>query len=471
VTRRAVVAAVALCALAACSIAAPAAPAQRPPYDVRVFARVPSPGSPEPIVVMPDRTVYVGTNQFGKGSDEDAGAPSRVFAYSPDGKLVRTYVLQGQPLDQDHGIQGLARDGDGILYLLDRSADPRMVTLDPVTGVQRRYASFRDVPPCSAAAGSTDCSATNLDGPAGPDYVAFAPDGTAYVTDIDQGLIWRVPRGGGRAEVWFTDPRLESVYGPNGIQVLADGRTLLFANTGSNPSAGNPTTGRLYKLPVRPDGRPGELSQLWESRPVDGPDGFALGSSGRIYLALAAAAQLVVISPEGEELARIPSTPVENQAQEIPFDGPASVAFMDDRVLVTNQTFPDANPPHWAVLDVKVEERGLAPFAPFVAPRAQPGPLPRLRLTVKPRRVRAGVRRRFRFRVTVKRAGKRVAVRGALVRFAGRRVRTGKRGRARVRMRFKHRGRRRAVVTAAGALPAVARVRVVRRARAVSRSG
>ena len=84
-------------ALAALAVApASAYAAARPVDDVRVFAHVPHPGSPEPIVVAPDRSVYVGTNQLGKGSDEDAAAPSRVFKFSPAGRLLRSYVLRDE---------------------------------------------------------------------------------------------------------------------------------------------------------------------------------------------------------------------------------------------------------------------------------------------------------------------------------------------------------------------------------------
>ena len=120
---------------------------------------------------------------------------------------MREYEIEGQPLEENHGIQGLAFDRDGLLYALDRSADPRVLVLDPATGRQRVYARFRDVPPCSGEPDG-ECSATRLDGPAGPDYATFAPNGDLYVTDIDQALIWRVPKGGGRADIWLTDPRL-----------------------------------------------------------------------------------------------------------------------------------------------------------------------------------------------------------------------------------------------------------------------
>jgi hypothetical protein len=273
--------------------------------DIDVFTRIGPPGQPEPIAVGRDGRIYVGTNQLGHG---DKDAPSKVFAYSDRGELIRDYVIEGQPLDKSHGIQGVVADRDGLLYALDRSADPRVIVLDPATGEQRVYARFRDVPPCGAAPGSPggDCSDSRLDGPAGPDYAVFSPSGDLYVTDIDQALIWKVPKGGGRADIWLTDARLESVYGPNGIQFMADGRTLLFANTASNPGAGNPATGRLYTVPVEPDGRAGALTQVWESRPLDAPDGIAIARSGNVYVALAGASQVLLLSPQYEELARAP---------------------------------------------------------------------------------------------------------------------------------------------------------------------
>jgi sugar lactone lactonase YvrE len=350
----------ALALLALGAVGVPGAQAAREPLDIRVFARVGQPGQPEPIAVGPKRRrIFVGTNQQGRG---DADAPSKVFAYNRGGELRREFVLEGQPLQEDHGIQGLAFDGRGLLYALDRSATPRVVRINRSTGRQRTFATFRDVPSCSASGRERNCSATIGDMPAAPDYTTFAPDGRLYVTDVEQALIWRVGRRGGRAKVWFTDPRLENLFGPNGSQFMADGRTLLFAVTARGPVTGDPTRGALYTLPVRDDGRPGKLTEFWTSRPFDGPDGFAIARSGNVYLALAGANQLAVISPGGEEMARVPTTPLENLQMEIPFEGPASLAFLGRRVLLTNQTSPAAgsgNPDRWAVFDIWAGERGL----------------------------------------------------------------------------------------------------------------
>ncbi|MEA2134618.1 MAG: hypothetical protein QOC68_2527 [Solirubrobacteraceae bacterium] len=84
---------------------------------------------------------------------------------------------------------------------------------------------------------------------------------------------------------------------------------------------------------------------------------------------------------------------------------------------------------------------------------------PRLRVRVAPRRVRAGRRTRFRFRVSSR--GR--PVRGAKVRFAGKTKRTGRRGRAVIVRRFAHRGVRRAVVTKRGKRTARVRIRVLPR--------
>jgi len=352
---------VAVCALAL-GASAPAT-ASRVPLDIRVFAHVPPPGQPEPVVVGPHhRRIFVGTNQQGKG---DAAAPSRVLVYTRGGELVRHITLRGQDLSQDHGIQGLAFDGRGRLYVLDRSSTPRVVRINLRTGRQRVYATFRDVPPCSDAE-PKGCSATVGDAAPAPDYPAFDRRGRLYVTDLQQALVWRVPRNGGKARVWLTDPRLENLFGPNGIQFVSP-RTILFVCSAMSPSTGTPTSGALLRVRVRPDGAAGPLSTVWQSRPFDGPDGFAVGRSGRIYMALALANQLLVLSPGGEELERVPATPVDNAAMEVPFDGPASAAFLGRRLLLTNQTSPVAGsgePDHWAVFDVYAGERGLPLYRP-----------------------------------------------------------------------------------------------------------
>jgi hypothetical protein len=85
-----------------------------------------------------------------------------------------------------------------------------------------------------------------------------------------------------------------------------------------------------------------------------------------------------------------------------------------------------------------------------------------IRLTVTPRTVLAGARRRFRFRATAISGGRRGPVAGATIRFAGTTIRTDVRGRASVVKRLRSAGRYRARASRPGMSSATARVRVVR---------
>ena len=192
---------------------------------MELFARVPDPGSPEGIAVDSQGTVFVGTAPK-EGGPAGAHRPSKVFKFDGAGNLLGEYVIAGQDFDDPfYGVLGMAFDAADNLYAVD-AAPPRVLRLNPGTGAQDTYAEFEDVPPCDSSPGTDQCSPTDLDQPALPDYPVFAPDGTMYVTDLNQALIWRVPPGGGRGEIWFSDPGLETLFGPNGIQFLADGRTL-----------------------------------------------------------------------------------------------------------------------------------------------------------------------------------------------------------------------------------------------------
>jgi hypothetical protein len=196
----------------------------------------------------------------------------------------------------------------------------------------------------------------------------------------------------------------------------------MFATTSHSPPTGNPTVGGLYKLPIGPDGRPGALEMFWESRPFDGPDGFAIARSGNVYLALAGSSQLVRISPAGVETARIPEP---GNQPDPPFDGPASVAFAGQSALVTNQSYPAGNPDHWVVFDVFTGEAGLPLFRPRIGADGAPGTgrlRVRLRLVFERGRDARGRRCAIgRVRASVK-GRDRGRVRAVTFRFDGRRV-------------------------------------------------
>jgi hypothetical protein len=198
---------------------------------------------------------------------------------------------------------------------------------------------------------------------------------------------------------------------------------------------------------VRRDGRAGELRRVWTSRPADGPDGIALARSGRIYVALSIGNALAVVSPDGREVARFPATPEANARLAVPFDGPASLAFLGRRLLVTNQSPLRSNPASWALFDVWAGEAGVPLFHPVVAPAAR---RPRIKLSVTPRSVPLGTRRRLTFLATVGRGTRRRAIAGAKIVFAGRTLRTNRKGRATLRVALTGPRVVRALATATG---------------------
>ena len=336
-------------ALLAAALPAAAAHADRARWDTRALATVPTPGFPARAYVAPSHRIYEGTYDNPAGDS----VPSRVFEYLPDGTLLRSWTIRGQDLSQAHGVQVATSDSKGRLVLLDK-APARVILLDPRTGAQTTYATFADLPTC----GAPPCSPALRDETPMADYGAWGPDGSLYVTDYQQAVIWRVPPGGGAAQVWLADHRLDGdMFGTAGITLAADHRTLLISQGSSaGLMAGNPTTGRIYTVAIGDDGKPGELKQLWESGPAEAPDGLAIARSGRIYVALVSpiANQLVAIGPDGKEIDRSPAT----------YDSPSSVAFLGDSLIVADQSYVNGDPSHMQILDVAVGEPGIPELIP-----------------------------------------------------------------------------------------------------------
>src|SRR3954454_482458 len=154
--------------------------------------------------------------------------------------------MQAQIPSKPHGVQVATSDKRGKLVLLDKSP-PRVVFLDRGTGAQKTYAAFT--------------------GDAIPNYAAWGPDGSLYVTDYGQPIIWRIPKGGGKPVEWLRDARLDGgQFGTTGIVLGADRKSLLVA-VQSQAGLGtltNPATGRIFTIPLGSDAKPGQMTQFWE---------------------------------------------------------------------------------------------------------------------------------------------------------------------------------------------------------------
>jgi hypothetical protein len=137
------------------------------------------------------------------------------------------------------------------------------------------------------------------------------------------------------------------------------------------------------------------MTQLWESRAADGPDGFGIAKSGAIYMSLLATNQLAVIEANGTERERFPRTPGSgDNGSAVPFDGPSNVSFLGTRLMVANQAFFSGDRTRHAILDVESGEEGLPELIP-PAPRVDaPPPAAKPRKRWSCRRYRTAKKRR-----------------------------------------------------------------------------
>jgi hypothetical protein len=340
----------------------PAVAAARPRGDVQVLALIPAPGFP----ALPH---VLGGHIFEGTYDNPAGdsVPSRVLEYTGSGELLNSWTISGQDLSQPHGVQVAANDAAGRLLLLDKTSG-RIIRLDPRTGAQTPYAQVPHLPTCSTTAAGAPCKPATLDLAPMPDYAAWGPDGSLYVTDYQQAVIWRIPPGGGAGQIWLADPRLDGgPFGTACILLMPDRRTLLFdqASDGGLGGGGNPTTGKLYEVPIESGDHPGPLKQLWESGPADAPDGCALTRSGHVYITLAGESnQVVELDSAGNELARFGQQYSGANNSPVPFDTPSGVAFYGTRLIIANQSYLAQNTANMALLDLETGEQGAPVYVP-----------------------------------------------------------------------------------------------------------
>ena len=291
-------------ALLAAALPAAAAHADRPRWDTRTLATVPPPGYPARAYVAPNGRIYEGTYDNPSGDT----VPSRVFEYLADGTLLRSWTIRGQDLSQAHGVQVATSDAKGRLVLLDK-APARVILLDPRTGAQTTYATFADLP---ALPDQTPM----------PDYGAWGPDGSLYVTDYQQASSGASRRAAARRRSGW--PTRSSTAARSAPRASRSRRTTGRSSSAraARPGWRRPTRPRAASSRSRsaPTGAPARSSSSGRAGPPRRPTAFAIAKSGRIYVALVSpiANQIVAVGPDGKEVDRSPAT----------FDAPSSVAFL-----------------------------------------------------------------------------------------------------------------------------------------------
>jgi sugar lactone lactonase YvrE len=346
--------------------------------DVRILAQVPQPGFPEGIAVQNGKAYIAGPAHFGTSGNTHR-SPVWVFD-TASGKLLDTIKVQGENVLMEHANSCLAFDGNGRLYVLNTQLG--VLRIDPATRTQEVYSPpVPDLPACLATIDPLKpCAPTLADTPPLTNDLAFDPAGNLYITDSLQATIWKVPAGGGPAQVWFQDKRLSGAYiGVNGIRIDPTRTRVFFTVTMDRKGEGY-----VYSLPLVNKPLPSQLQVFHKYDLAEAPDGIAFGATGKLYvtLALPQYSGLSILRPDGTEQARLVNN--DNPLLELslhqlvefnlqvgwgspvaPYDSPANLAFTPSgSALVTNHAFATMWPAHFRVLDVYVNDVG----SPLVKP-------------------------------------------------------------------------------------------------------
>ena len=321
------------------------------PGTSTVFAHLPPPGYPEGIVVHEGMVYVSGPAAFGVPANAN---PSVIYAYDlHSGQLIKTIQVQNQtgPLK---AISCIAVDGDDNLYVLDETQG--VVKINLHNGKQSVYAAPFYV---------VFHSAFNPPAPILLNDLAFDQKGNLYITDSFQATIWKVKAGGGAPQVWFQSALIDGPFGPNGLRVRPQGERVYFDVTFNAASVGT-----VYSLPLVDHPQASDLKVFHTYAAGSGPDGFAFGKSGKLYVCLAGASQISVLDANGLEVARYsgPAADPENPKKPLPWANPANIAFdHHGYILSTNHASLTglADPsPLFAVFNVWVNDKAGKLFKP-----------------------------------------------------------------------------------------------------------
>lgn len=303
-----------------------------------VISAVPSPGFPEGIATR-GRTLYV-------SGPAAAGLPlGSAFVRAYDmrtGAATATYPITiSNPFAGMSAAVCAAFGPDGKLYVIEPFVGVIRMNLDR-GNTQSIYAPFTPT------------------GPSLLNDLAFDGDGNLYVTDSFAATIYKVPAGGGTPAVWFTHPALAGNFmfpvGVNGIRIDKGNGRVYFSVT-VDPYF----NGAIYSLPLVDSPAATDL-ELFASLGFTGPDGIALGKSGKVYVAEALSSTIKILNPDGSVNAVFGGPALNLPGSPLPWANPANIAFDDTqrKLLVTNhaQLVP-FDPALFVVFDVFVNDKGL----------------------------------------------------------------------------------------------------------------
>lgn len=275
------------------------------------------------VAVGDDGSVYVVTDD---GVLRGTTGSSALVRLDRSGVVVSSWSIDGQPPTRERGLTGVATSGDGAVWMVDASTS-RLLRLDDPSddaSAPASVATVPDVPACGLFARPTRCESGLVDRPPVLEDVTVAPDGTVYVADRGQGLVWRADTRGLTIATRVTD-RIPG-EGPRSIAFMADGSlvALVSGRLGSLP----PGASALVRF------RPGsaDAAEVVADFAIDeAPSDVVAGTSGRVYVTVPSSGLVADIGTDrGDRI------DLRGRGADPTMESPTGIALAVDRLYVTD---------------------------------------------------------------------------------------------------------------------------------------
>lgn len=320
------------------------------PLGTQVLARVPAPGTPGAVAIAADGTVFVVTDDGVLGGGR---GPSALFAFAPDGAERDRWDVEGQPETRSRGLSGVAVAADGTVWVAD-GAIPRLLRLDPGARRLAEVAVVPDLRSCIGVLVPPPCEPGLVSRPPALGGLAVGEDGTVYVADRGQGVLWSGSPDGELSVLHAFDDRLPG-EGPVDVTVRHDGSlgVALSARATSVPP-GSPS---VVVLPRSDDGT-GEPVVVADLSVGEVPGAIAAGDSGRLYLTIPSAGVVIDLGVEQGDRIVLDGDDVDPA-----FQAPTGVAVGDGALVVSDpgSSALAADEPHRVLYRVAVGDRPVQP--------------------------------------------------------------------------------------------------------------
>lgn len=275
---------------------------------------------------------------------------SRIFVYNEKGKLL--CQLGG------HSGQELISSGQLLGLTINRETGDLFAAANGTGNILRIHN-----PGCEHATVSIYATYPGTGG--GPEDMAFNKQGVLYASDSNRGFVYAIPRGGGTAKLVIGPPSSGApiddkgllqapIAGltPNGVVFSLDYRTFYVANTYADSvvafsvnSKGQITgNAHIFAQHLNPDleeyptgfdalVQPNTKIGPSASTPLNGPDGLALDSKGRVWVASNLGDNVTVLDCNGNVVKTYGTSKVTAHGL---LNQPASLTFVGDSVYTTN---------------------------------------------------------------------------------------------------------------------------------------